>query len=86
MVIALIEGVPPPHVQLLGGALVIGAVTFVSLPGRAKLIASRPELRRPRRWIDAAGVCGRFTDAEAQAKTHFPIARTFHAQEAHTSG
>jgi drug/metabolite transporter (DMT)-like permease len=37
MVISAFSGEPPTHVQLLGGALVIGAVTFSSLPGRAKL-------------------------------------------------
>lgn len=37
MVISAFSGEPPTHVQLLGGALVIGAVTFSSLPSRAKL-------------------------------------------------
>ena len=32
MVIAAIEGTPPNHAQLIGGILVIGAVTFASLP------------------------------------------------------
>lgn len=34
MVISAFSGEPPTHVQLLGGALVIGAVTFSSLPSR----------------------------------------------------
>lgn len=36
MVIAAGGGTPPTHVQLLGGALVIGAVTFSALPGRPR--------------------------------------------------
>lgn len=36
MVISSLGGQPPSHVQLLGGALVIGAVTFSSLPVRRK--------------------------------------------------
>ena len=34
MVISAFSGAPPTHVQLLGGALVIGAVTFSALPTR----------------------------------------------------
>ncbi len=36
MVIAAFEGMPPTQIQLVGGGLVIGAVTFASLPVRAK--------------------------------------------------
>lgn len=36
MVIAAASGTPPTHVQLLGGALVIGAVSFSALPGRPR--------------------------------------------------
>jgi drug/metabolite transporter (DMT)-like permease len=34
MLISTFFGTPPSHAQLLGGALVIGAVTFSALPGR----------------------------------------------------
>ena len=40
MVIATIGGSPPSHAQLLGGAIVIGAVTFSSLPGRETPVAA----------------------------------------------
>jgi drug/metabolite transporter (DMT)-like permease len=40
MVIAAFSGQPPTHVQLLGGALVIGAVTFSSLPMRRTALAA----------------------------------------------
>ena len=40
MVIAAFGGQPPTHVQLLGGALVIGAVTFSSLPQRRAALAA----------------------------------------------
>lgn len=39
MVIAAFSGQPPTHVQLLGGALVIGAVTFSALPSRRGAMA-----------------------------------------------
>ncbi len=35
LAIAAFEGIPPTQTQLLGGALVIGAVTFASLPVRS---------------------------------------------------
>jgi drug/metabolite transporter (DMT)-like permease len=35
MVIETAFGAPPSHAQLLGGAIVIGAVTFSALPGRS---------------------------------------------------
>ncbi len=40
MVIAAFGGQPPTHVQLLGGVLVIGAVTFSSLPSRRSALAA----------------------------------------------
>lgn len=40
MVIAAFEGQPPTHVQLIGGALVIGAVSFASLPAKPRTAAS----------------------------------------------
>jgi drug/metabolite transporter (DMT)-like permease len=40
MVIAAFEGQPPTEAQLLGGALVIGAVSFASLPARQRGLAS----------------------------------------------
>ena len=35
LVIAAFEGLPPTHAQLIGGALVIGAVSFASWPARS---------------------------------------------------
>ncbi len=35
MAIAVFEGMPPTQIQMIGGALVIGAVTFASLPVRS---------------------------------------------------
>jgi drug/metabolite transporter (DMT)-like permease len=35
LAIAAFEGIPPTQTQLLGGAVVIGAVTFASLPVRS---------------------------------------------------
>ena len=40
MIISTFFGEPPTHVQLIGGALVIGAVTFSALPGRRALVAA----------------------------------------------
>ena len=40
MLISAITGEPPTHVQLFGGALVIGAVTFSALPSRKAVLAS----------------------------------------------
>lgn len=40
MVIASFGGTPPTHVQLLGGALVIGAVTFSALPSRRVVLSA----------------------------------------------
>lgn len=40
MVIAAFGGQPPTYVQLLGGALVIGAVSFSSLPQRRSALAA----------------------------------------------
>lgn len=40
MVIAAFNGAPPNHAQLLGGLLVLGAVTFASLPGRNRALAT----------------------------------------------
>lgn len=40
MVIAAFEGLPPTHAQLIGGALVIGAVSFASLPAKSLAITS----------------------------------------------
>jgi drug/metabolite transporter (DMT)-like permease len=40
MLIAALEGIPPTHVQLIGGMLVIGAVTFASLPVRTTAVQS----------------------------------------------
>ena len=41
MVIAAFEGMPPTQTQLIGGALVIGAVTFASLPLRSTLVGNQ---------------------------------------------
>ncbi|HEV7717310.1 MAG TPA: EamA family transporter [Steroidobacteraceae bacterium] len=40
MLISTTLGTPPSHAQLLGGALVIGAVTFSALPGGRALVAA----------------------------------------------
>ncbi|MDE2259090.1 MAG: DMT family transporter [Betaproteobacteria bacterium] len=40
MTIAAFEGMPPTQTQLIGGGLVIGAVTFASLPVRSKAVRS----------------------------------------------
>jgi drug/metabolite transporter (DMT)-like permease len=45
MVIAAFEGQPPTHVQLIGGALVIGAVSFANLPAKPRSTAS-PQAQR----------------------------------------
>lgn len=40
MVIASFSGMPPTPVQLVGGALVIGAVTFTALPSRRSMLTA----------------------------------------------
>jgi len=53
MVIAAFSGAPPNHAQLLGGALVIGAVTFSALSPGSAVAGTTGNLSRSRaatRW------------------------------------
>ena len=45
MVIAAFSGAPPNHAQLLGGALVIGAVTFSALSPGSTAVGAPETLR-----------------------------------------